>query len=218
MIIEIIVEIIEIAVATDDILQGNSRTVIWTDWEAFRKSGDTQQQATADKITDIDKWMRTLRNDIKTSTKKIVTNIETPQMDSRLAHLIEAKNSIMARWKKQRLSRKLRKIADINRNIEEHCHTLGRQQWKELCNEVDGQLHKDPVGNLSQELCTGHISEPEPGPGPLTLSKARPSPTAKGCGPARPGPTYENTIPGPARPARPGFSTLSTSAVEQQIT
>ncbi|KAH6945167.1 hypothetical protein HPB50_007466 [Hyalomma asiaticum] len=55
------------------------------------------------------------------------------------------------------------------------------------------------------ELCTGRISEPEPGPGPLTLSKALPSPTAKGCEPARPGPTYENTIPGPARP---GFSTV----------
>ncbi|KAH6938596.1 hypothetical protein HPB50_010946 [Hyalomma asiaticum] len=145
--------IIEITVATDDIQQGNSRTFIWTDWEAFRKTRDTQQQTTADKITDIDSWTRTLRNDIKTSTKAIVTNIETPQMDSRLAHLIEAKNSILARWKKQRLSRKLRKkIADINRNIEEHCHTLSRQQWNELCNEVDGQLHNGKSCQLLKHL------------------------------------------------------------------
>ncbi|KAH6942155.1 hypothetical protein HPB50_001502 [Hyalomma asiaticum] len=80
--------IIEMAVATDDIRQGNSRTFIWKDWEVFRKTRDTQEQTTADKITDIDSWTRTLRNDIKTSTKTIVTNIETPQMDSHLAHLI----------------------------------------------------------------------------------------------------------------------------------
>ncbi|KAH6926686.1 hypothetical protein HPB50_021201 [Hyalomma asiaticum] len=66
----------------------------------------------------------------------------------------------------------------------------------------------DEDGEVSErcKLCTGRISEPDPDP--LTLSKARPSPTAKGCESGRP--DVENTIPGPAQPS---FSTLSTSAV-----
>ncbi|XP_049518932.1 uncharacterized protein LOC125943564, partial [Dermacentor silvarum] len=74
-------------------------------------------------------------------------------MDSRLAHLIEAKNSVLARWKGQRLNRRLRKkIVEINRNIEEHCRTLNRQQWDELCNAADGQLHNGKSWNLLRYL------------------------------------------------------------------
>lgn len=144
--------IVEVCVSTPDRAQGSKRKFEWTDWEDFRKKRG-QQQPSEDTITDIEEWTRSLAADVRASTKTIETDVETDKMDSRLAHLIEAKNSILARWKRQRLNRRLRKkIAEINKNIEEHCRTLNRQQWDELCNAVDGQLHNGKAWNLMKHL------------------------------------------------------------------
>ncbi|KAG0414497.1 hypothetical protein HPB47_008340 [Ixodes persulcatus] len=94
-----------------------------------------------------------LVEDAKASNKTIETDVDTDKMDSRLAHLIEAKNLILARWTKQRLNRRLRKkVAELNRSIEEHCRTLNRQQWDEMCNAVDGQLHNGKAWSLLKHL------------------------------------------------------------------
>ncbi|XP_070378132.1 uncharacterized protein [Dermacentor albipictus] len=74
-------------------------------------------------------------------------------MDSRLAHLIEAKQSIKARWQKRRTNRSLRKkIAELNRQIEVHCRVLCTQQWNEACNEADRQMHKGKTWNMLRHL------------------------------------------------------------------
>ncbi|XP_077564790.1 uncharacterized protein LOC144180295 [Haemaphysalis longicornis] len=74
-------------------------------------------------------------------------------MDSRLAHLIEAKRSLLDRWKKQRLNRRLRKkVAELNRAIQGHCRALCVQQWNEICNAADGQLHCGRTWNLLRHL------------------------------------------------------------------
>lgn len=66
-------------------------------------------------------------------------------MDSRLAHLIEAQQALQAKWKTQKLNRRLRKkTAELNKQIEEHSRTLARQQWAEVCNSVDAQIRKGP--------------------------------------------------------------------------
>ncbi|KAM7315618.1 hypothetical protein ISCGN_005401 [Ixodes scapularis] len=145
--------IIEIHVPTPDRMHGSKRTFTWTNWEDFRKQRDRQQQHEAEEITDIEAWSRELVEDAKASTKTIETDVDTDKMDSRLAHLIEAKNSILARWTKQRLNRRLRKkVAELNRSIEEHCRTLNRQQWDEMCNAVDGQLHNGKAWSLLKHL------------------------------------------------------------------
>ncbi|KAG0436899.1 hypothetical protein HPB47_017709 [Ixodes persulcatus] len=145
--------IIEIHVPTPDRMQGSKRTFTWTDWEDFRKQRDRQQLHEAEEITDIEAWSRALVEDAIASTKTIETDVDTDKMDSRLAHLIEAKNSILARWTKQRLNRRLRKkVAELNRSIEEHCRTLNRQQWDQMCNAVDGQLHNGKAWSLLKHL------------------------------------------------------------------
>lgn len=74
-------------------------------------------------------------------------------MDSRLAHLLEAKQSIKARWKGQRTNRKLRKkIAELNQRIEGHCSLLCVQQWNEVCNEADGQMNKSRTWSMLRHL------------------------------------------------------------------
>ncbi|KAG0434423.1 hypothetical protein HPB47_019118 [Ixodes persulcatus] len=68
-------------------------------------------------------------------------DLEINIMDSHLAHLLEAKKALLDRWKGQRLNRRLRKkIAELNQTIEDHCQSLTRQQWDEVCNSVDGQM------------------------------------------------------------------------------
>ncbi|KAH7944580.1 hypothetical protein HPB52_021397 [Rhipicephalus sanguineus] len=74
-------------------------------------------------------------------------------LDSRLAHLIEARNSLRRHWKRQRHNRKLRKrIAQLNGDIEHHSAVLCRQQWHAVCQEADGQLHKGKTWRLLRHL------------------------------------------------------------------
>nr|XP_050028077.1 uncharacterized protein LOC126523519 [Dermacentor andersoni] len=87
------------------------------------------------------------------ATKELETDERIDKMDSRLAHLIEAKQSIKARWQKRRTNRSLRKkIAELNRQIEVHCRVLCTQQWNEACNEADGQMHKGKTWNMLRHL------------------------------------------------------------------
>lgn len=95
------------------------REFTWVDWDAFRKRRITEP--TDSSISNIESWSRSLQEDVQKATRRIQTNVPTERMDSRLAHLIEAKASILNRWKGQRLNKRLRKkISEINKRIEEH--------------------------------------------------------------------------------------------------
>ncbi|KAL1474175.1 hypothetical protein MTO96_038174, partial [Rhipicephalus appendiculatus] len=62
-------------------------------------------------------------------------------IDSRLAHLWAARTGLTNRWHKQRHNRRLRRrIAHLDRTIEQHTTVLARQQWEQLCSELSGQL------------------------------------------------------------------------------
>ncbi|KAH8023353.1 hypothetical protein HPB51_012245 [Rhipicephalus microplus] len=57
---------------------------------------------------------------------------EPSRVDSRLAHLVEAKKSMQRKVSQQKLNRKIRKkIAEINREMEAHCVRLCEQEWQE---------------------------------------------------------------------------------------
>ncbi|XP_037508999.1 uncharacterized protein LOC119385361 [Rhipicephalus sanguineus] len=68
-------------------------------------------------------------------------------------NLLKARQSLLARWKGQRLSRRLRKkISELNKTIEERCRVLAKQQWDEVCNSVDGQMRNGKTWNLLKHL------------------------------------------------------------------
>ncbi|XP_077553677.1 uncharacterized protein LOC144168602 [Haemaphysalis longicornis] len=123
----------------------------WTDWDAFRlqiRNGPGQTD-----IEDIEAWTTELRKGIQEATKNIATNKSVPCVDSRLAHLIDARKSIKEPWKKQRWNRKLRKkVTELNRSIEKHSALLCRQQWDEVCNRIDGSLHQNKAWSLIRHL------------------------------------------------------------------
>ncbi|XP_077543398.1 uncharacterized protein LOC144155674 [Haemaphysalis longicornis] len=118
--------------------------------EEKRKTRDSRGE---EEITDIESWCRGLNDSVAASTKEIETDLEVSRMNSRLAHMIEAKNALLARWKRQRLNRRLcKKIAELNLAIEEHCKELCHQQWHELCNTVAGQMQKGMAWNILRHL------------------------------------------------------------------
>ncbi|KAH7940933.1 hypothetical protein HPB49_008176 [Dermacentor silvarum] len=116
------------------------REFTWVDWDAFRKHRSADPHA--ERIADIDAWTLNLQSGTKAATYTVTTDAAAERMDSRLAHLLQAKTSIRSRWKGQRLKRRLHaKIALLHKEIEAHCLTLSRQQWTELCNTADGKIH-----------------------------------------------------------------------------
>lgn len=120
-----------------------------TDWDAFRTALTSWQS----EITDIDQWTDNVNRTMEGATKEIETDESIDRVDSRLAHLLEAKQSIKARWKGQRTNRKLRKkIAELNQCIEGHCRLLCEQQWTEVCNEADGQMNKSRTWSMLRHL------------------------------------------------------------------
>lgn len=120
------------------------------DWHEYRKKLEDNVTET---IEDIEAWTNMLNATTKDATQTVEAELEATMLDSRLAHLMEARNSLRRRWKRQRHNRKLRKrIAQLNRDIEHHSAVLCRQQWHAVCQEADGQLHKGKTWRLLRHL------------------------------------------------------------------
>ncbi|KAM7293803.1 hypothetical protein ISCGN_023386 [Ixodes scapularis] len=123
-----------------------------TDWDQFRKSRE-ERALIQDSSIDLERWATQLKGDVISATKTVQTDLEIDRMDNRLANLLEAKKALLDRWKGQRLNRRLRKkIAELNRTIEDHCQSLTRQQWDEVCNSVDGEMRVGGKWNLLKHL------------------------------------------------------------------
>ncbi|KAL1479164.1 hypothetical protein MTO96_052080 [Rhipicephalus appendiculatus] len=120
------------------------------DWHEYRKKLEDNVTET---IQDIEAWTNMLNATTKDATQTVEAEPEATMLDSRLSHLMEARNSLRRRWKRQRHNRKLRKrIAQLNRDIEHHSAVLCRQQWQAVCQEADGQLHKGKTWRLLRHL------------------------------------------------------------------
>ncbi|KAG0413582.1 hypothetical protein HPB47_009274 [Ixodes persulcatus] len=70
-------------------LSTRTRVFAFVDWDAFRKH--RTEKAVDTSITNIESWSRDLQSDTQLDTRTIKTDAPTERMDSRLAHVIEAK-------------------------------------------------------------------------------------------------------------------------------
>ncbi|XP_077492029.1 uncharacterized protein LOC144102713 [Amblyomma americanum] len=130
--------IVEVIIPEEIKASQDTRKHNFTDWDAFRSLLPTE----VEEIENIAEWSAHIAGKIKEATKVIETDEKVDKVDSRLAHLIAVKHSILNRWKKQRLHRRLRKkVAELIRAIEAHCRVLCTQQWNEIFNAADGQMH-----------------------------------------------------------------------------
>lgn len=132
-----------------EIIAAPPKTYKYTDWDLFRKIRG-EDEAVYDTFSEL---LVQIQMDVEKATKEIVTDFDAPGMDARLAHLLEAKRSLLERWKTQRLNRRLRKkIAELNKLIEEHCSELNKQQWRDACSAADGKMRKGGKWTLFKHL------------------------------------------------------------------
>ncbi|XP_037557528.1 uncharacterized protein LOC119434450 [Dermacentor silvarum] len=126
-----------------DVARSKSREFTIADWDHFRKLRGNESAPVPE---DLEDWCERIKDDAESSTKKIVTDLEVEKMDSRRAYLIEAKQALLLRWKRQRLNRRLReKISELNKAIEDHCRTLGKQQWDEHQIQPERHARQSPA-------------------------------------------------------------------------
>ncbi|XP_070390919.1 uncharacterized protein [Dermacentor albipictus] len=123
------------------------------EWDAFRDTR-SQKNDDDDEIEDIDSWTAKITKSVRDATKEIETGAEIDKVDSRLAHLIEAKQSILHRWKKQRLNRRLRKkVAELNSDRGSLPRSLHATVERDLT-AADGQMHSGETWHLLDETKT----------------------------------------------------------------
>ncbi|XP_070385444.1 uncharacterized protein [Dermacentor albipictus] len=126
------------------------RKRIYTDWDA--KFRQVRKERT-DKPATLEQWSQELIEYARNATTEIETDIQTIGMDAKLAHMLEAKRSILQRWCTKRLNRRLRKkVALLNKDIEHHCVVLSNQQWDEVGARVDGSMTSGKTWNLLKHL------------------------------------------------------------------
>ncbi|XP_077557778.1 uncharacterized protein LOC144173138 [Haemaphysalis longicornis] len=120
-----------------------------TDWARFRSVMEGTQQD----IADIDEWTSAINQAALEATTELDTHDGIQQVDSKLAHMIEARQSMQRRWKRQRHNRRLReRVAELGRAIEKYSRDLCTQRWYAACSAADGQLHKGQTWKLLRYL------------------------------------------------------------------
>ncbi|KAH6943288.1 hypothetical protein HPB50_018429 [Hyalomma asiaticum] len=73
--------------------------------------------------------LKNLHEAVNAATNKMTTDVEVPEMDSRLTHLLEAKHALSARLMTQKHNRRLgTKIVLLSKKIQSYSPRLARQQ------------------------------------------------------------------------------------------
>ncbi|KAH7939170.1 hypothetical protein HPB52_008040 [Rhipicephalus sanguineus] len=136
--------------------EGTGRRLKLVQWDAFRKKRAEGGRGD-EPIADIDEWTATLNRDVDAVTCHIPPEAKLEVIDSRLLHMWEAKQALLKRWKRQRHNRALRKrIAQLDREIQEHAFQVCSAQWEDLCNGLERQMRGASAWYLLR-----HLLDPE---------------------------------------------------------
>lgn len=122
-----------------------------TDWNRFREERALLEGPESD--NDLTQWTKRLSEHERKYTREISITDEIPEVDSRLVNLWEARHSLVKRWKRQKLNRKLKaKIAQITAKALEHADVLARSNWHQKCNAMQGTLGTARTWSLLRHL------------------------------------------------------------------
>ncbi|XP_049518720.1 uncharacterized protein LOC125943442 [Dermacentor silvarum] len=105
------------------------------DWKSFRDNlgGNTA-------IDDIDHWLKGLLITAE-QHKNIHISTNSPAFDPHLLHLWEANRSLLRRWKREKLNRKLKqRIALLTIQAQDNTEQVIRQNWHTFCDNLQGTL------------------------------------------------------------------------------
>lgn len=127
-----------------------------TDWDRLRKKAeaeDDEAEETDDEVKTYQAWAEKQRELVKKYTQKIATTTQVPFVDSRLAHMWEARHGLTRRCKRQRHNKKLRKrIYELNKQAAEYAIQLCRENWMKICDGLQGTLSTKKTWKLLRHL------------------------------------------------------------------
>lgn len=126
-----------------------------TDWDRLRRRTEIEIDETGRSYgtRTYQEWAKRHLEWLHEYTQKIDTTVQTPYVDSKLAHIWEARHALTKRWKRQRHNRKLRKrIQELNRQAAEHAAQLCKENWMKLCDGLQGTLSTRKTWNLLRHL------------------------------------------------------------------
>lgn len=72
------------------------RRITLTEWDRFRQ---LREEDATETIEDLQKWTETLQRSVQKATKEVPEEVGMEQMDSKLLHMWEAKDSLQKRWR-----------------------------------------------------------------------------------------------------------------------
>lgn len=131
----------------------NSRMTRITEWDKFRHIRNNGRE-TINEITDIDSWVRQIIDDVNTATEEIPRGQEEPKdVDAKLAHMWLAKKRLQQRLQAHKHLRNLRRrIAKLNKQIQDYTRQLANQSWNSLCEAMDRHIDNKKTWHLLRYL------------------------------------------------------------------
>ncbi|KAH7969378.1 hypothetical protein HPB52_017497 [Rhipicephalus sanguineus] len=117
-------------------------------WDSFR---DLRDDPTP--ICHIAEWCDGVLRTVKAATEVVETEGDNEVVDRRLVNLWRKKKGLENRLQRRRWDRNIRKqIAALNRQIEEHAITLTKQNWGNVCQEMDRNMSTAGTWRLLRHL------------------------------------------------------------------
>ncbi|KAM7285121.1 hypothetical protein ISCGN_032083 [Ixodes scapularis] len=114
---------------------------------ASRSRSRTARRRSTSKGASAQQW------DERRPTKEIKIMEEIPEIDSRLLNLWEARRSLVKRWKRQKLNKKLKKkIGEVTTKALEHANSISWSNWNQKCEALQGTLGTAEAWRLLRHL------------------------------------------------------------------
>ncbi|KAH6938112.1 hypothetical protein HPB50_007031 [Hyalomma asiaticum] len=118
------------------------------EWKSFRDVLNVEAA-----IENMDEWMKKVVDTAERHTKRIQLNEETSAVGTHPLHLWEARRSLLKRWRRQRLNKRLKKrIALLIEEGQEYAEKLARQNWNAFCNALQGSLSTTKTWHILRAL------------------------------------------------------------------
>lgn len=109
------------------------RRVEAVNWDFFRALRDDPAP-----ISDIAEWSDGVVRTVKEATEAVEIEGDNKALDRRLVNLWRKKKRLEDRLRQKRWARNIRKqIAALNKEIEEHAITLTKQNWGNVCDQME---------------------------------------------------------------------------------
>ncbi|KAG0419117.1 hypothetical protein HPB47_004355, partial [Ixodes persulcatus] len=128
------------------------------EWDKFRELRAAERDSCEGKtetpeIEDIESCFEQLHTSVQKATKTIPEEAELTQADAKLLHMWEAKQGLQKRLGKQKLNRALRRrLAILNKTIENYASQLSRQNWHSTCDSMELQMGLARTWNILRYL------------------------------------------------------------------